>query len=129
MLVHDLALERAHRLELHRAAVVDRGLGGLVGGGPQRDRPTLAIAGGVDASRARARRAAERDAVGEVLDRVDRLAVVADQQPEVLADELGDDPVVVLVELDPASTPIPSAICSSSSRTHSEGADYLHSHR
>ena len=56
VLVDDLALERAHRLERDRPPVVDRGLGGLVGGGPQRDGAALAVAGGVDHDADRRRR-------------------------------------------------------------------------
>ena len=48
VLVHDLALERAHRLERDGTVVVNRGLGGLIGGGAQCDGPALAIAGGID---------------------------------------------------------------------------------
>ena len=66
--------------------VVDGGLGGLVGGGAERHRR------GARGSRRRRPRPAcgrwaplPRDAVGDVLDRVDHLAVAADQQPEVVA--------------------------------------------
>ena len=38
-------------------------------------------------------------AVGDVLDRVDHLAVAADQQPEVVALEVGADLLVVLLDV------------------------------
>src|SRR5579884_2102123 len=98
--VHDLALERAHRLELNRPAIVDRGLGSLVSRRSQRHRPALAITGGVDHDSQRSSAAAERDSIREVLDRVDRLSMMPDQQPEVLADELGADPVGLLLNID-----------------------------
>ena len=40
------------------------------------------------------------DPVGDVLDRVDRLAVAADQQAEVVALEVGTDLLVVLLDVD-----------------------------
>ena len=40
------------------------------------------------------------DPVGEVLDGIDRLAVMADEQAQVLTDELGVEPIVILTDLD-----------------------------
>ena len=98
VLVDDFALERAHRLERDGPAVVDGGLGRLVGGGPQRHSSSLAVAGGVDDDPLAGSLAAESDPVGDVLDRVDRLAVVADQQAEVLSDELAGNALLVLMD-------------------------------
>ena len=100
VLVHDLALERGHRLEGHRPVVVDGGLGGLVGGGAQRDGAALAIAGGVDHDALADDGALARHPVGDVLDRVDHLAVAADQETEVVALEVGADLVGVLLDVD-----------------------------
>src|SRR5436305_104216 len=65
MLVDDLALERRHRLQRDRTAVVDGGLGSLVGSGPERDRAAFAVAGRVDHDALTDRRAAPRDALGD----------------------------------------------------------------
>ena len=86
-------------------------------GGPERDRAPLAVAGGVDHDPLADAGPVDGDPVGEVLDRVDRLAVVADQQTEVIAHEVGADVLVVLLDLHLASTPTPAAIGSSISRT------------
>ena len=51
--------------------------------------------------------AAPRDRVREVLDRVDRLAVLADQQAELVAAARDVDRLVVLAHVDAAATPIP----------------------
>src|SRR3981081_3530919 len=48
VLVHDLALERAHRLEGHRAGVVPGPYRSLVGRRAERHRSALAVAGSVD---------------------------------------------------------------------------------
>jgi hypothetical protein len=45
--------------------------------------------------------ASKGDPVAEVLDRVDRLAMVGDEQSQVLADEVGADAFGLLVEFDP----------------------------
>ena len=100
MLVDDLALERSHRLEPHRPAVVDGGLGGLVGRGAQRDRSALAVAGGVNHHSLAVVGATARDPVGNVLDRVDHLAVAADQKPEVVPLEVGVHLLLVLADED-----------------------------
>jgi hypothetical protein len=100
VLVDDLALEGAHRLELDRATIVYRGLGSLVSSGFQRYCAPFAIAGRVDDDPQWRSAATKRYAVCEVLDRVDRLAVVPDQQPEVLADELRVDPVCLFPDID-----------------------------
>ena len=79
--MHDLALDRRHRLELDRRCRRDRPLGAAL----RRARRASPAAG--PGSRQRRRRplalvaaAAPDDRVREVLDRVDRLAVLADQR-------------------------------------------------
>ena len=58
-----------------------------------------AVAGGVDHDAdAAAAALAVGDLEGEVLDRVDRLAVAADEEPEVVALEDAADPLVVLLD-------------------------------
>ena len=83
-----------------RALVVDRGLGGLVGGGPQRHGAALAIAGGVDHDALADHGALARNPVGDVLDGVDHLAVAADQQAEIIALEVGPDLFRVFLDVD-----------------------------
>ena len=92
--------ERAHRLERDRALVTDGGLGRLVRGRAQRDGAPLPVAGGVDDDALAGRRRPKGDPVRDVLDRVDRLAVVADQQAEVITDELAGHAFLVLVHAD-----------------------------
>src|SRR5688500_17611113 len=103
LLVDDLPLDRGHRLELDP---LPRGRGLL--GHSQRERverglAAVAVAGRVDHDRhALVIAAPKEDRVREVLDRVDRLAVAADQHPEVVA--LTDDAnlLVALLDLDGA---------------------------
>src|SRR6185503_7597985 len=84
VLVHDLALVRAHRVERGRAAVAD-GIGrGLLSLAFERLATAVAVAGGVDLDAGGRRAALGSDLEGEVLDRVDRLAVAADEKPEVV---------------------------------------------
>ena len=91
--MHNLALLRAHRIERYRPFVPNRSLGGLVGDGVQRVGSSLAIAGRVYGERLALVNAVVGDAICEVLDRVDGLAVVTDQEREVIAHELGDQAV------------------------------------
>src|SRR5207302_8797852 len=65
---------------------------------PQRDRAALAISRGVHQHPLARRRSPERDPVGQMLDGIDRLAVMTDQYAEVLADELGTDLLLVLAD-------------------------------
>ena len=78
----------------------DGGLRGLVGRLAQRLGAARAVAGGVDHDRHPVTVAAGREAVGEVLDRVDRLAVATDQEPDVVADVFGDQPIALDPDLD-----------------------------
>jgi hypothetical protein len=89
VLVHELPLDRAHWLERDWPLVVNCRLGSLVGGGPERHHHGLAVA-----------LAVERNSIRQVLDRVDRLAVVPDQEAQLLAGELSPDPFVVLAYVD-----------------------------
>ena len=80
---------------------VERLLGGAVGAGDQHLAAALAVAGGVDDDPLALAHAAEGGLVAEQLQRVDRLAALADQQAVVvLAVDDGVDPVVVLADLD-----------------------------
>ena len=99
--VHDLALERAHRLELDRAAVA-QGVGhGAVGLALEGVLAPLAVARGVDHDPAAVVAvAAQGDPHRQVLERVDRGPVLADQQPEVLALDRGPQLLVGLGDLD-----------------------------
>ena len=78
----------------------DRLLGGEVGPAPQRLALAPAVAGGVDGDPLALLAAAEGGLVAEQLDRVDRLAVAADQQADVLAVDVGVDLVLVLLDRD-----------------------------
>ena len=75
---------------------MDRGFGRLIGRRSKRHGTTLAVAGGVDHHAHRLLGPPVRDPVREMLDRVDRLTVVPDQEPQIVAQELaGDDPVLL----------------------------------
>ncbi len=100
VLVNYLALERAHRLERHRTTIVDRRLRSLIRRSPERDGAALAITSSVNHHTQGFSGAAECNPVGQVLDRVDRLAVMADQESEILADKLSRETFGVLAELD-----------------------------
>ena len=103
-------------------------VGGLVGLPVQHLLAPLAVARGVDRRRARPRRAplAVGDLEREVLDGVDRLAVAADEQPEVVALERAADAASSSSSTTtPASRPSASTTCSSSSRTRSVGCSAL----
>ena len=104
VLVDDLALGRAHRVQRDRAAGAHGVGGGLVGLALQRLLAALAVAGGVDDhAHARGRRVvAGRGLEREVLDGVDRLAVAADEQPEVVALERGPDLPALLARSSPS---------------------------
>ena len=102
--VDDLALDGRHRLELDRAAGLHDALGGAHGERVERRLAPVAVAGRVDDDRlAGSAAVAVDDRVREVLERVDRLAVLADQEAEVAARAGGDDRLVVLVDLDAAA--------------------------
>src|SRR4051794_8947813 len=87
VLVHDLALGRAHRVE-RDGALGTHGVGRrFVGLALQRLLAPLTIAGGVDdhAHPGRGRMVTRGGLERQVLDGVDRLAVAADEEPEVVA--------------------------------------------
>ena len=97
--MHDLPLDRGHRLELDPLPGRGRLLGHPHGERVERRLPAVAVAGRIDDHRlALVVAAAEEDRVREVLDRVDRLAVPADQHAEVVA--LADDADLLLALLD-----------------------------
>ena len=73
---------------------------GLVGLGVQRGGAAVAVAGGVDHHAPRSSLPRTVDPPGQVLERVDRLAVPADDEAEVLADERPGDHLAVVGDLD-----------------------------
>ena len=103
LLVHDLALDGGHRLQLDP---LSRG-GGLLGH-PQRKRvkrrlAPVAVSRRVDGDRlSLVVAAAEDDRVREVLDCVDRLAVPADQHAEIVALTNDADLLLAFLDLDRA---------------------------
>ena len=74
-----------HRVQRDRAALAQRVVGGMVGLAAQDHLAALAVALGVDDDPPAVLGARAADALGEMLHGVDRLAVAADEQPEVLA--------------------------------------------
>src|SRR4051794_130550 len=98
VLVHQSALDGAHRVEPDGTPEAAGALRRLVGLAPQQGAPPLAVAGGVDGD-ALLRARVERGPVGQVLQRIDRLAVAPDEDPEVLAVHRGLDRLIVLVHL------------------------------
>src|ERR1700759_1858244 len=80
VLMDHLALQGAHRLKGDRAAAADRSLSGLVGGGPEDGRAALAVPGRIHHYRDPVTVPRHREAIGQMLDRVDRLTVVTDEQ-------------------------------------------------
>ena len=96
----DPPLVRAHRVHLDGLLVPDRILGGQVGPAAQGLALAPAIAGRVDRDPLALLAAAEGGLVAEQLDRVDRLAVAADQQADVLAVDVGADLVLALLDRD-----------------------------
>ena len=93
VLVHDLALGRAHGVQRHRPAGAAARVGGLVGLAVQHLLAALAVARGVDGHPHGlvAAGVAVGDLEREVLDGVDRLAVAADEQAQVVALERAAD--------------------------------------
>src|SRR5581483_6597282 len=83
-LVHALPLERAHRRELDRAAVADGLLRGANGERLERAAAAVAVARSVDDDLLPLLAAGD-DRTDDRLHRVDRLSVLADQEPEIAA--------------------------------------------
>jgi hypothetical protein len=77
--VHNLPLGRPHRLELHWPVVAQRLRGGAVRHSVQRRRAALAVAGRVHGHLLARLRPAEGGAEHEMLERIDRRPVLADQ--------------------------------------------------
>src|SRR6478609_6586590 len=100
VLVDELALRSAHGVERHRPTEAQGLVGGVVGLAAQRLGPTLAVPLGVDLDKPALTRGAGDHAHREVLDRVDRLAVAADEEAEILAGELAADQFAVVVDRD-----------------------------
>src|ERR671924_1680399 len=100
----DLPLDRGHRLERNALAAAKHIIGRPPRHGAERGLPASSIPGCVD-DRRLPRHVPREDRVHEVLDRVDRLAMTADQQPEVTAGARGDDGIVELVDVDAARDP------------------------
>ena len=102
----DLALDRGHRIELHRFAVLDGPLRRPHRERFQRRLPPRAISRRVDDDLfPGVEMTAERDRVREVLNRVDRLAVAADQHAQVGTGDGERDQLVLLTRVDPARNP------------------------
>ena len=95
--VHDLAIGRAHGLERLRLARVADLLGDLGGEAGERLTPALPVAADVDPHPALvvARGPALHHGPGELLHRLEGLALGADQQAEVVAGDLDLDGLVV----------------------------------
>src|SRR6185437_6802649 len=102
-LVHDLPLDRRHRVERH-ALARRRPLGSPEGDPLERDAAPLAVAGGVDGDRL-SLATAEEDRVAQVLERVDRLAVLADQESEIAAGARDENLLVPFVRLGHGADP------------------------
>src|SRR5215212_3046073 len=97
--VHDLALRRAHRLQLHRAVELQRLGRGAVGHPVKRALAALAVARGVDRHLLALALPPVGGAEDDVLQRVDRRAVLPDQETEVVAVDGGPDLLVALVDV------------------------------
>src|SRR6188508_2664015 len=99
--VHDLALDRCHRVELDRLARGDRLVGAALGQRVEARLSARAVPGRVyDHGLALVSAVTPEDRVREVLDRVDRLAVLADQEPQLATDEGRGEGFLVLPNLD-----------------------------
>src|SRR2546423_5544562 len=103
-LVDDLPLDGGHGLE-GDALAAPRGAVGASGRKiVQHDAAALPVAGGVDDHvLLEVREAAADDRVGEVLDRVDRLAMPADQDAELTGGARRGDRLLLLLDLDAAA--------------------------
>src|SRR4051812_35520907 len=100
VLVDDPALAGGHRVQRDRSRVLHGLVGGQVGLALQRLLTPGTVALGIHHDAAAAGPAAEDDPLGQVLDRVDRLAVAADEQAEVLAVHRADERLVLDRHLD-----------------------------
>src|SRR5947209_6394086 len=96
----DPPLGSAHRLELDRPPKAQSVVRGLIGGPPKRRFAALAIASRINHHHLPIAEATERSARSEVLQRVNRRAMLADQQPEILAADDRTDLLVALAHLD-----------------------------
>src|SRR3954452_1051809 len=105
MHVHDLPLDRRHRLERHAFAARERLRRRSVGLLLERRPPPVPVAGSVDEDALALLRTSEDDRGGQVLDRVDRLAALADHQTEVGAGQGRLEGLLVLVDVDPPRAP------------------------
>ena len=92
VLVHDPALGGDHGVQRDGAPVLGRLRRGAIRLALERLGAPVAIARGVDDQPLALLATAKGDAHGEVLDRVDRLAVAADQEAQVVAVELAGKP-------------------------------------
>jgi hypothetical protein len=72
-------------------------LGRLVGRCPKRGCPPFPVPSGVNHDRNTVPVSAGRKPVREMLDGVDRLAMVTDEQAEIVADVFGTEPVLFLM--------------------------------
>ena len=96
----DLALGGGHGLEDELAVRALDLLRGPLGHRLERDLAAVAVALGVDDDLAAGVRVAVDDDRGQVLQRVERLAVAADQQAKVVSGDVGHHGVAGLRDLD-----------------------------
>ena len=101
--VHDPALAGAHRLERDGAILAQRLVGGVVRHAHERLATALAVPARVDDHAAcGAVPLAVDHARGKVLDRVDRLPVMADEEAQVVAVDRAGDRLTIVGDLDVA---------------------------
>src|ERR1700733_1892200 len=85
MLVHDASIVGRHRVQLNRFAELDRFVRRLVGLLTKRYLAPLTVSVGIDDHPRRALAGLEHDPASQMLDRIDRLASLADQRTDLFA--------------------------------------------
>ena len=89
-----------HRPRRPGAAGAEGFLGGVLGVSAQRLGAPLAVSVRVDDDAHRRGAVGEDDALGQVLDCVDRLPAAPDEQPDVFADDAAEEHALALLDLD-----------------------------